>query len=464
MNGTVNVRVFTTKVNRLAKGFSYTVRWKVDGQVFSKTYKTSAQANTRRSQLVAAEKKGELFSTITGLPATLETRASGLRWYDFAVSYVDGKWPKIAGNTRKNLSKAMTTATLALLRSPLPGHFDPVEVRTALREWAFNAKRRADQDIPGEVREILDWVQRNTLPVANLDDEDTAEEFVTALGTLLNGKPAAASSISRNRRIMNPAMEHAVKRRLIRGNPLPKGRGESRPSSKAAQAIDKRSLLNVAQCSALLTWVGKRSRMGRCYRAFFATLYYAGLRPEEAVGMLVSDATLPEEGWGELLVHTAQPEVGSRWTDTGEVHEERGLKGRAEGDTRPVPAHPTLVAVLRDLIEDYDLKPGDILFQGEGGGMLAGSVYRRVWGKARKEVLPEHECASPVGKRVYDLRHTCLTGWLNSGIPPAQVAAWAGNSVPVLHAIYARCVTGQLKDYQKRIEAAQGLELDLTEG
>ncbi|WP_244188275.1 hypothetical protein [Streptomyces regalis] len=84
-----------------------------------------------------------------------------------------------------------------------------------------------------------------------------------------------------------------------------------------------------------LTWC---SRTGHRLHAFFATLYYAGLRPEEAVALRVIAATLPAEGWGELLVHIAEPEVGSQWTDDGRVHETRDLKGRAEGDTRPVPA------------------------------------------------------------------------------------------------------------------------------
>ncbi|MCL6298706.1 hypothetical protein [Streptomyces kronopolitis] len=97
-----------------------------------------------------------------------------------------------------------------------------------------------------------------------------------------------------------------------------------------------------------------------------------------------------------------------------------------------MPVHPALVAILRDLIEEDGLEPDDLLFPGEKGGLLAGSVFRRVWRKARKAVLDEHEHSSPVGKRVYDLRHTCLTTWLNNGIPPAQVAAWAGNSVPGL--------------------------------
>jgi hypothetical protein len=43
------------------------------------------------------------------------------------------------------------------------------------------------------------------------------------------------------------------------------------------------------------------------------------------------------------------------------------------------------------------------------------------------------------------------------GIPPAQVAEWAGNSVPILLAIYARCIVGQLADCLKRIEGIQDL-------
>ncbi|MFD9000395.1 hypothetical protein ACFV0T_05325 [Streptomyces sp. NPDC059582] len=58
---------------------------------------------------------------------------------------------------------------------------------------------------------------------------------------------------------------------------------------------------------------------------------------------------------------------------------------------------------------------------------------------------------------MYDNRHTRLTKWLNDGIPPARVAEWAGNSVPVLLATYARRVEGQLPDWERRLEAAGGL-------
>lgn len=59
------------------------------------------------------------------------------------------------------------------------------------------------------------------------------------------------------------------------------------------------------------------------------------MRVEEAVAMRVEDVSLPDpdadDQWCELLIHTATPEVGKQWTDTGEIHEQRDLKGRAEG-------------------------------------------------------------------------------------------------------------------------------------
>jgi integrase len=190
-------------------------------------------------------------------------------------------------------------------------------------------------------------------------------------------------------------------------------------------------------------------------------MYYAGARPEEVIAMRVQDVKLPDEAagdqWGELLFHTSLPEVGKNWTDDGEIHEKRGLKGRAADDTRPVPCRPALTKILRDHITAEELKPDALLFPGERGGMLAGSVIRRAWRTARQQVLSPQEAASPLGKRVYDLRHTCLTNWLNEGVPPAQVAEWAGNSVPVLLAVYARCISGQLQDMKKRIEASGDL-------
>ncbi|MFG2369719.1 hypothetical protein ACGFY3_50640 [Streptomyces mirabilis] len=41
--------------------------------------------------------------------------------------------------------------------------------------------------------------------------------------------------------------------------------------------------------------------------------------------------------------------------------------------------------------------------------MLGTSSYWHVWRKARLIGLPPDKAASPLGRRPYDLRHTCIT-------------------------------------------------------
>ena len=73
---------------------------------------------------------------------------------------------------------------------------------------------------------------------------------------------------------------------------------------------------------------------------------------------------------------------------------------------------------------------------------------------ARAAAFSEAEYASPMAKRPYDLRHAAVSTWLNAGVPPTQVAEWAGHSVHVLLRVYARCVYGQEEIARQRIDEA----------
>jgi integrase len=82
-----------------------------------------------------------------------------------------------------------------------------------------------------------------------------------------------------------------------------------------------------------------------------------------------------------------------------------------------------------------------------------GTAYR-VWHKARSAALTPEQLASPLARRPYDLRHACLSTWLNAGVPATQVAEWAGHSVNVLLKVYAKCLDGQDEAAKKRIAHA----------
>jgi hypothetical protein len=108
-----------------------------------------------------------------------------------------------------------------------------------------------------------------------------------------------------------------------------------------------------------------------------------------------------------------------------------------------VPTHPELTRLLRNHLAKFATASDGRLVDGVRGGELPTITYRRAWIKARQTALSAAEQASPLARRPYDLRHACLSTWLNGGVYPAQVAEWAGHGVDVLLRIHAKCVVGQ---------------------
>ena len=175
-----------------------------------------------------------------------------------------------------------------------------------------------------------------------------------------------------------------------------------------------------------------------------------------------ADLRLPaDDEWGEMHVTTTAPDAGTRWTDTGADRDRRGLKHRGEGEIRTVPIPPPLVRLFRTHLDEHGASPDGHVFRGVKGGPLATITYRRAWGRARKTAFDAGEYMSPLARRRYDLRHACLSTWLNGGVAPAQVAEWAGHSVEVLLRTYVRCLDGQHDLAKRRImEALDDLALD----
>ena len=130
-----------------------------------------------------------------------------------------------------------------------------------------------------------------------------------------------------------------------------------------------------------------------------------------------------------------------------------------------MPACPQLVGILRHHLDNYVCGPDGRLFvtrtgearqpvSGGYAGPVSGSSYGNTWRKARVATLTKAEVASPLARRPYDLRHACVSLWLNAGVPATQVAEWAGHSVAVLLRVYAKCIAGQDDSAQQRVEIA----------
>lgn len=224
---------------------------------------------------------------------------------------------------------------------------------------------------------------------------------------------------------------------------------------KKLTAVDPRVVLNYEQARGLLLAVRAHSERGKRMEAFFGCMYYAALRPEEAVDLRSTHlVSLPEDGWGEMRLTNAEPRAGSRWTNTGQPRERRELKHRAQGETRRVPIHPELVTLLRRHLEEFGIGPDGRVFIGPRGGIMTDRAYLKVFHEARTKAFTDEEATSPLADVPYSLRHAAVSTWLNAGVAAPQVAEWAGHSVNVLLRVYAKCIHGQERDAMRRVEDA----------
>ncbi|MCO6004498.1 tyrosine-type recombinase/integrase [Actinoallomurus purpureus] len=448
-----DVKFWDVRRNRSSKTASYEVRWVVAGRQKSRTRRTKALAESFLSDLRQAAKRGEAFDTETGLPESMMKAKQAATWLAFVLAYLDAKWPHAAAKSRDGLTDSLATVTPALV-TDRPGRPDNATLWRALRHFLLSPTDR-DKERPTEIASAIRWLEQASLPVSALREARTVRAGLDALALRLDGKPAAAATVARKRAIFYNVLQYAVELEELDSNPIDRVRWKP---MKVAEAVDPRVVINPGQAKELLaavTYIGSRGG-GRRLMAFYACMYYAALRPAEAVALRKQDCHLPEQGSGKLMLSGSRPEVNTRWTDSGSTHEQRQLKHRSRKDVRVVPIPPVLVGILRTHIAEFGTAEDGQLFQSERGKVVGSTSYGRVWADARNLGLSPELASSPVARRPYDLRHAAVSLWLNSGVPATEVARRAGHSVDVLLKVYAKCVDGQEEMVNRRIEEALG--------
>ena len=144
-------------------------------------------------------------------------------------------------------------------------------------------------------------------------------------------------------------------------------------------------------------------------------------------------------------------------SDTGTNRDQRQLKQRERGESRTAQCPPELTALLHAHIAEFGIGSDGRVFTGERNhAELPKLTIVRAWKRAPEEVFTAEVTATPLARRPYDLRHAAVSTWLNGGVPPTQVAEWAGQSVEVLLRIYAKCLDGGQEVLRQRVQAALG--------
>lgn len=250
------------------------------------------------------------------------------------------------------------------------------------------------------------WLAKASRSVGDLAETSAARELLDGLTKNLDGSTAAATVIGRKRAVVHNLLAYAVERGMLSVNPV-SHLSWKRP--KRTEQVDPRVVINPRQARELFTalsYIGRRNAdRGAHLIGFFAGIYYSAARPVEMVNLRETDSKLPDSGWGELTLWESRPAAGSRWTDSGEVHDRRGLKHRAEKDSRIVPVPPALVLVLRGHIDRFGVASDGRLFRSPGGEVVGSATYATVWHLARALAFTPAQVASPLAARPYDLRH-----------------------------------------------------------
>lgn len=331
-----------------------------------------------------------------------------------------------------------------------------------------------DQPIDDGTTAAIRWLEENTRPVRTLAEPDVLRSVITAIGSRLDGAAAAPTTARRKRMTLRNALDFAVERGSLRTNPLAEVKQSAKVKTPGLRQVDRRTVVNPVQARTLLAAVAAQNPNGPRLVAFFGLMYYAALRPEETAALSKQHLSLPamhwdkdeqrwtlpegQDGWGELHLERARPEVGAEWTDNNAKDEERGLKHRDPGEGRTVPCPPELTVLLHDHMSSFGTAPDGRLFRGiQRESRISSTVYGRAWARARAAVFTADVAASPLAKRPYDLRHAAVSTWLKAGVEVTRVATWAGHSVAVLLRVYAKFIDGGESMARSRVaEALRG--------
>ena len=195
------VRIWSIVDRRGASGYKarpWVVRWKVDGNQFSRGHRTRSEADHFRSGLLAAQRNGERFDGTSGEP--LSWAASGeIKIHDWVRRWVGEQWPEWQPRTRNSAVEALSRFVPLVVRSGSP----PAD---GLRIYLVRALR---VDGEGQDDRLEAWMNRWCLDLSDLDRQllATVEQ---KLVTGLDGKPLAQTTASRYRNTAKGCIQRAV--------------------------------------------------------------------------------------------------------------------------------------------------------------------------------------------------------------------------------------------------------------
>ncbi len=419
-----DVRIWTIQ-QRQSNVRPWIVRWAIEGKQRSRSFRTKAEADRLRSQLVVAQQNGEPFDPRTGQPLSWTPSTGQMKVYAWARQWVADDWAEWAPRTRDSQVEGLYRFVPLAVDPRAP---DPP---WGLRMYLTRALRPDAELDPDD--ECERWLVRWGLSLDELNEENLAE-VERRLGLGDEGQTLSPNTSNRYRGIAHSCIRRAVELKKIPADPwppTPRGRAR-RKARRQRKSIDIERLPDPQTMQAIIAAIRSHQPSSRTYQVMTAVAYYAGLRPSEVMMLRPRALDLPDEGWGRISV----------------VEADDGYDEPAEPKTGPrqVPILPVLVSTLRSRIDELGAGPDQLLFRTQTGRRPSQSNWNRALKRATESVGYR-----PIS--AYECRHACATTWLQAGVPLGEAALHLGHSVETLVTHYVGALQGDDRLANERIEA-----------
>ena len=399
------------------------VRWAVEGQQRSRAFRTKAEGDRYRAMLLVAHRDGDHFDRSTGEPESWKPQPVDLPVHLWARRWIAEQWAEWQPRTRVSAIEALARFIPAVAHE---GSTPPKGMRAYI-VVTLEPGVDVDSSSPHE-----DWLTR-VMPAIGALDRVRLAEVDRQLGLGDDGRPFAASTASRYRKVARACVRRAVELELLPTDPWPpptRGRGQ-RKASRLRRHVGIRALPSPETMAMAIDAIVSHQPGSRVYRVMTAVAYYAGLRPSEVVMLRRHSLMLPPSGWGRI--------------DVTEADISNDEPGEPKTGPRSVPIPPVLVNILQLWVDEHRFEGDALIFRTRNDKRPTGSNWTRSW----------HRALAASGQpplRVYDCRHAAATTWLKAGVPLGEVARRLGHSVETLVSTYVGAIVGDEERSNERIQ------------
>ncbi len=449
------------------------LHWRIDGLACSRRFERAGDAAAYRQDLLLGYASGLRYSHLARrfVPPDVPTEApiSVAAW---ACFYWRWKWPTLQPKGRSELARYLNRVC---------AHFVDVDPDSpdadAIRGY-IQVTLRSDRSertlTPAQAagRQILD---QRSLPLASIGRSEV-EVFVDRCRSHYRhpGRTVSAGTIKRMAADLRQCWDRALIEGHLTTNPWDAVRLRDRPVSATGpvKAADADLVLSPEQIFALAQACVDHGTWGEMPRGLVLVMGFCGLRPSEAVGLVVGDLNLadPADAW--LTVRRSHRKVPARFLAPTEDNQWGPLKAKPDGASRRVPIPQPIVGVLAGHVATLGQpRPFDLVFSRNDKPIDPTMFGRFVWNPARTALFPpypELPADSPLQPKLtrlrrHDLRHAACSLWLRAGTDIKVCQRWSGHSrLSVFLDIYQGLIPGHEHHAAAQINAALSAAAHLT--